>query len=87
VALVVIGVAMAGGGAYLVSTAKPMWGFNPISNPGSLSPRIEQFRCVDYNPYAGTGSPEVRCTSNAKVTGYILLGAGAGLSALGLLGR
>jgi hypothetical protein len=87
IALGIVGAAVAGTGAYLAATAKPMWGYNPILSSNPINPRIGDFQCVDYNPYAGTNIPEVHCNSNQKVVGYIMLAGGAGVSVLGLLGR
>jgi hypothetical protein len=78
IAAIIGGAAMVGTGAYLVSTAKPKWAFYPTP--------FADFRCVDYNPNAGTGAPEVRC-SGEKVPGYVLIAGGAALSVLGLIGR
>jgi hypothetical protein len=78
VGLVILGAVVAGTGAYLVSTAKPKWQYASLGG---------DYQCLDYNPYAGTGAPEVHCKSAAKVGGYMLVVAGAGLSVIGLLGR
>jgi hypothetical protein len=87
IALGIIGAAVAGTGAYLAATAPQMWGYNPVISADPLRPRIGDFQCVDYNPYAGTAIPEVHCNSNQKVVGYIMLGGGAGVAILGMLGR